>query len=120
HVVPIRYHGFEPVTPESDPVDTYLGSGATDDYETTVVEPVFPADQARPEPTDNLGLLGGEIATAVASGREAGKPVLVIGGNCASVPGVLGGMQVAHGPDARIGLVWFDAHGDFNTPRTTL
>ena len=29
-------------------------------------------------------------------------------------------MQQAHGADARIGLVWFDAHGDFNTPRTTL
>jgi arginase len=29
-------------------------------------------------------------------------------------------LQEAHGPAARIGLVWFDAHGDFNTPRTTL
>ncbi len=120
HVVPIRYHGFEPVRPESDPVDTYLASGAIDGYEATVNEPAFPATGQAPEPTDNLGLLGGEIAAAVAEGRKAGQPVLVVGGNCASVPGVLGGMQVAHGPDAKIGLVWFDAHGDFNTPRTTL
>jgi arginase len=28
-------------------------------------------------------------------------------------------LQDAHGPTARIGLVWFDAHGDFNTPQTT-
>jgi arginase len=35
------------------------------------------------------------------------------------VPGVLGGLQQAHGAAARIGLVWFDAHGDFNTPGTT-
>jgi arginase len=42
------------------------------------------------------------------------------GGNCAQAPGVLGGLQDAHGPGARIGLVWFDAHGDFNTPRTSL
>jgi arginase len=28
-------------------------------------------------------------------------------------------LQQAHGVDARIGLLWFDAHGDFNTPRTT-
>ncbi|MDQ3225471.1 MAG: arginase family protein, partial [Chloroflexota bacterium] len=72
------------------------------------------------EPTINLGLIGGEIAEAVAKGRRAGKPVLVVGGSCAVVPGVVGGLQKAHGPAARIGLVWFDAHGDFNTPRTTL
>jgi arginase len=46
--------------------------------------------------------------------------VLVVGGNCAITPGVVGGLQQVHGPTARIGLVWFDAHGDFNTPRTTL
>ena len=32
----------------------------------------------------------------------------------------MGGLQDAHGPGARIGLVWFDAHVDFNTPHTTL
>ena len=42
------------------------------------------------------------------------------GGNCHHAPGVLGGLQDAHGAGARIGLVWFDAHGDFNTPQTTL
>jgi arginase len=56
----------------------------------------------------------------VAEGRRAGNPVLVVGGNCAVVPGVVGGLQEAHGPAARIGVVWFDAHGDFNTPRTSL
>ena len=69
---------------------------------------------------NHLGLIGGEIAEAVAAGRRAGEPALVAGGNCAAPPGVLGGLQQAHGPAARIGLVWFDAHGDFNTPRTTL
>jgi arginase len=41
------------------------------------------------------------------------------GGDCTHCTGVLGGLQDAHGPAARIGLVWFDAHGDFNTPHTT-
>lgn len=121
HVVPIRYNGHEPASAPGDPVDTYAASGAYDLLgETTVAEPIFPEARRVDEPTDNLGLLGGEIASAVAAGRRAGKPVLVVGGNCASVPGVLGGLQEAHGPAARIGLVWFDAHGDFNTPRTTL
>ncbi len=121
HVVQIRYHGSEPVRTESDPVLAYAATGAYDLLgASTIAEPAFPEDRRVEEPTDNLGIFGGEIAAAVADGRKAGKPVLVLGGNCASVPGVIGGLQEAHGPDARIGLVWFDAHGDFNTPRTTL
>ena len=121
HVVQIRYQGDERALPESDPVDAYAMSGAyTLLGEPTIVEPGFPEDQRDTEPTINLGLIGGEIAEAVSAGRRAGKPVLVVGGNCAAVPGVVGGLQDAHGPAARIGLVWFDAHGDFNTPRTTL
>jgi len=121
HVVQIRYQGSDPALPGSDPVDAYVASGA---YQrlgvATVIEPAFPEDRRDDEPTINLGLIGGQIAEAVAAGRRAGKPVLVVGGNCASVPGVVGGLQEAHGPAAKIGLVWFDAHGDFNTPRTTL
>lgn len=121
HVVQIRYQGAERARPESDPVDAYAASGAYETMgEATVREPEFPEERRVAEPTDNLGVLGGEIALAVAEGRRAGKPVLVVGGNCASVPGVIGGLQEAHGPAAKIGLVWFDAHGDFNTPRTTL
>src|SRR5215207_1506152 len=121
HVVQIRYQGSDPALPGSDPIDAYVASGAYQKLgEATVVEPEFPEDQRDEEPTINLGLIGGEIAEAVAAGRRAGKPVLVVGGNCAAVPGVVGGLQEAHGPAAKIGLVWFDAHGDFNTPRTTL
>src|SRR5215207_4156217 len=120
-VVQIRYQGSERALSGSDPVDTYAASGAYQRLgEATVVEPAFPEEQRDEEPTVNLGLIGGEIAEAVAAGRRAGKPVLVVGGNCASVPGVVGGLQEAHGPAAKIGLVWFDAHGDFNTPKTTL
>jgi arginase len=121
HVVQVRYFGDEPAPADRDPVARYRASGAYETLgEATVIEPHFPEARRVAEPTDNLGLLGAEIADAVAAGRRAGKPVLVVGGNCASVPAVVGGMQEAHGPGARIGLVWLDAHGDFNTPRTTL
>jgi arginase len=56
----------------------------------------------------------------VAAAQREGKAVLLTGGDCTHCTGVFGGLQQAHGPAARIGLVWFDAHGDFNTPRTTL
>jgi arginase len=65
-------------------------------------------------------MLGGAIAEVVAPARRAGKAILMVGGNCHCATGVLGGLQDAHGLAARIGLVWFDAHGDFNTPNTTL
>jgi arginase len=121
HVVQNRYQGSDRSLPGSDPVDAYVASAVYQRLgEATVVEPEFPEDQRDEEPTINLGLIGGEIAEAVAAGRREGKPVLVVGGNCATVPGVVGGLQEAHGPAAKIGLVWFDAHGDFNTPRTTL
>jgi arginase len=32
---------------------------------------------------------------------------------------MLAGLQRAYGSTSRVGLVWFDAHGDFNTPKTT-
>jgi len=90
----------------------------------TVAEPRLSIETS-PETPDGvapaqLGDLGGVIAEAVAEGRRAGRVILMTGGNCAQAPGVLGGLQDAHGAGARIGLVWFDAHGDFNTPRISL
>ena len=51
---------------------------------------------------------------------QAGKGVLMTGADCNHMTAVFGGLQDAFGSDAKIGLVWFDAHGDFNTPRTSL
>lgn len=53
------------------------------------------------------------LATRVREARAAGRFPLVIAGNCNVAVGVLGGL----GP--RTGVLWFDAHGDFNTPETT-
>jgi arginase len=40
---------------------------------------------------------------------------LVLAGNCNSCVGTIAGME-----SNRLGIVWFDAHGDFNTPETTI
>ncbi len=122
HVVPIRYSGSTPALPENDPVDTYAAEAGYDRFAgaPTIAEPAFPEDKRTGDPTTDLGILGGEIANAVAEGLGDGRATLVVGGNCAIVPGVFGGIQQALGPAARVGLVWLDAHGDFNTPRTTL
>ncbi len=39
---------------------------------------------------------------------------LILGGNCNTCLGTLAGLN-----DPTIGIIWFDAHGDFNTPETT-
>ncbi len=69
-----------------------------------------------------LGLANGHLGKMIA--REVRKGNVPIGflANCNSLMGMLAGLQHS-GPGRRplkVGLVWIDAHGDFNTPETTL
>jgi len=121
-VIAVRYIGSRPAVDDERALDAYAASGVygAADVPFAVVEPAWPADERGPDDAADVGRLCGAIADAVAAARRAGRAVVLTGGNCAHAPGVLGGLQDAHGPAARIGLVWFDAHGDFNTPHTTL
>ena len=103
-------------------LDSFRHSGVYDVAGGTItyVRPWVEDAEFVAEPTENLALMGARIADAVAEGFAAGTNVVVAGGNCNVLPGVIGGLQQAHGATARIGLVWFDAHGDFNTPKTSL
>jgi arginase len=56
--------------------------------------------------------LHGVIAEAVSAAVSAGQAPLLLSGNCNATLGVLAGL----GASRRLGLVWLDAHGDFNTP----
>jgi len=67
----------------------------------------------------NLGRIGAQVAGCVASARRAGHRVLVLAGDDTAAIGVIGGLQQADGEDVALGLVWLDAHGDFNTPQTS-
>jgi arginase len=53
------------------------------------------------------------LAVGVASAREAGRLPIVLAGNCNTAVGTIAGI----GGD--VGVAWFDAHGDLNTPETT-
>ena len=121
-VVGVRYRYSHRARRDERALDAYGRSGV---YETAVVpyevvEPEMPEEKRLPDEPDNIGLLGGAIAEAVAHGRRAGRAILMTGGDCSHISGVLGGLQDVHGASVRVGLVWFDAHGDFNTPKTTL
>ncbi len=71
---------------------------------------------------NRLALANGQLARAVAAARREGAFPVGLLANCSALSGMLGGLQHS-GPSARplrVGLVFIDAHGDFNTPETTL
>ena len=53
-------------------------------------------------------------ARAKASKQER---LLILGGECSETVGVMAGLAEAHG--GRPGMLWLDAHGDFNIPDTS-
>jgi arginase len=69
-----------------------------------------------------LGLANAHLAEMVAGNRRDGFLTVGLLANCSSLMGMLGGLQ--HSGETRrplkVGLVFVDAHGDFNTPETTL
>jgi arginase len=71
---------------------------------------------------NRLGLANGRLARVVAADRKEGYVPVGLLANCSAIMGMLGGLQRS-GPGARplrVGLVFIDAHADFNTPETTL
>ncbi len=71
---------------------------------------------------NRLGLANGHLAQIVGGDRKAGHLPVGLLANCSALMGMLGGLQRS-GPTSRplrVGLVFIDAHGDFNTPETTL
>ena len=56
-----------------------------------------------------------QLAHAVAATRARNAFPLILAGNCISSVGTIGGLGAG-----ATGVLWFDAHGDFNTPETTV
>jgi arginase len=55
------------------------------------------------------------LATCVAEAVAAGALPVILSGNCITSVGTVAGLGE---PD--LGVIWLDAHGDFNTPETTI
>ena len=54
------------------------------------------------------------LAERVKKARRNGIFPLILSGNCGASLGAIGGAG-----STRLGILWFDAHGEFNTPETT-
>ncbi len=116
-LIQVAYHlGHERVGMGLGPV-RYLEAGAAGELSrrghAVRVEEIRLEEQASNEVGAVFELnrrLAGDVRQAVTDGAFP----LVLAGNCSSSLGILAGLAE---PD--IGIVWFDAHGDFNTPETT-
>ena len=60
------------------------------------------------------------LSDAVCAAVAAGGFPLILAGNCSSALGTVSGVRAGSPNDTSpIGVIWLDAHADFNTPETT-
>ncbi len=80
------------------------------------------ADQERQYGAWNrMALANANFADVVREGLQDGLITIALEANCNDLLGMLSGLKYdADGNARRVGLVFIDAHGDFNTPETTL
>jgi arginase len=74
----------------------------------------------RPERTrdtvTNLGRIAARTSASVAATLARGALPVVLEGDCTHAVGAIGGLSQAY---PRVGVLWFDAHGDLHTMATT-
>jgi arginase len=71
---------------------------------------------------NHLAIAAGDMSKLVAEERRAGYLPIGFLANCNGLLGMLSGLQHSGmgAKPLRVGMVFIDAHGDFNTPETTL
>ena len=79
-----------------------------------------PEEEAQYGGWNRTGVAGGHVADIVSEISGQNSFVLGLLADCNGVLGMLGGLQNASkGWPKRVGLVYIDAHGDYNTPETS-
>ncbi len=82
-------------------------------HEVTVERIRLAADEFPTEIKSTFGLAD-SISRRVTKAREQNSVSVVLSGNCNASLGAIAGLD-----PAKTGVLWFDAHGEFNTPETT-
>ena len=107
----IRYAGLAATLEAAEIPCTDAGN-----VEVPVVEEVEePGGPGRVRYLDETRTVSTRLADRVAEALDAGRLPLVLGGDHSVAIGSLAGSARA----ADVGVLWFDAHGDYNTPETT-
>jgi arginase len=85
-----------------------------------VVESVIEAPAAFPTEIGTSFALHRALAESVRTAVSSGAFPLILAGNCGSALGTVSGVRAATPNDrSDVGVIWLDAHADFNTPETT-
>jgi arginase len=84
-------------------------------YTTVLAEMVDLPDSDAP-PLTRIGRLMSKVGYEVARSRAAGFFPLIVGGDCLVALGAVSGLL----DPLNTAVAWVDAHGDFNTPETTI
>lgn len=77
-----------------------------------------PEEQKQYGAWNKTGHANAHLAQLIADERREGNFVIALESDCSATMGALGGLQQSGAK--RIGMIWIDAHADFNTPETTL
>ena len=90
--------------------------------ESSMTAKLTPEERSQYGTWHRLGLASRHLADIVMEQRSRGLFTLGLLANCNGLMGMLGGLQRSGSGwrPVRVGLVWVDAHGDMNTPETTL
>jgi arginase len=106
----IRYAGLDERLAE-------LGFACTDwgNVETAIPE-ASPGGSPTARFLDEIKEACERVARRVAAAVDQGRLPIVLGGDHSIALGTVGGLASVCGPG---GVLWFDAHGDLNTPKTT-
>jgi arginase len=106
--------------------DALLAAGLVDNLRAVGIEIagpheacLDPAEREEGRTAPNIGRLGADTARLVAAARRNGEGALILTGDDTAAIGVVSGLQQADGAGTPVGVVWVDAHGDFNTPETS-
>jgi arginase len=85
-----------------------------------VVESIIEAPPSFPTEIGTSFALHRVLSESVCAATASGAFPLILAGNCGSALGTVSGLRAATPNDrSDIGVIWLDAHADFNTPETT-
>jgi arginase len=80
-----------------------------------------PNEEAAYGAWNKIGMGNAHFARLVSGAVQEQAFPLLLESNCYAAIGALAGLQKSAGPRSpRLGMIWIDAHGDCNTPDTTL
>jgi arginase len=119
-IIGVPYDLDQPYTGKGKAPDALLDRGLAQrlgelGYTTVLAEMVDLPDSDDPLLT-RIGRLMTKVGYEVARSRAAGFFPLIVGGDCLVALGALSGLL----DPLNTAVAWIDAHGDFNTPETTI